>query len=127
MSSRYTKEHYEDVARILKVQVSSTAPLNWVGHIAEVETNATVKRIAYRFADLFAADNPPVCIHCRQSPVSSGLCLGGQQQYLNHEVKGGFDRKWFLAACGLEPEQHTVPKQVLEHYGLSKIDQDRRG
>jgi hypothetical protein len=34
----------------------------------------------------------------------------------------GFDRERFLKACGLEPEppsaHGTIPKQVLEHYGL---------
>ena len=72
MTARYRQEHYEDVAELLEDQLSSAPPLNWIGHIAETETNATVKRIASRFADLFAADNPL------------------------------FNRGAFLATCGLE-------------------------
>ncbi len=90
--SRYTKQQHEDVARILKDQLSSAAPLNWVGHIAEVETNATVKRIAYRFADLFAADNPGAC-----------SCPPGEEHPSKCNMRGGFNREQFLAACGLEP------------------------
>ncbi len=86
MTTRYQSEHYEDVAGILKDQLSSTPPLNWVGHIAETETNATVKRIAGRFADLFAADNPSGC----GPGIHDGPCFYS------------FDRKQFLAACGLE-------------------------
>ncbi len=80
MKTRYQESQIEDVAQILKSQISSALPLNWVGHIAETETNATVKRLAHRFADLFAADNP------------------------------NFDRDRFLSACGLESEPEYCPK-----------------
>ncbi|KKL69488.1 hypothetical protein LCGC14_2114440 [marine sediment metagenome] len=103
--SRYTKQHYEDVARLL----AKKSP----NHPAMI----MVKAVCEDFADLFAADNPPVCIHCGQSPVSSGLCLGGQQQYLNHEVKGGFNPKQFLAACGLETTRPDPRCEVGSHDG----------
>ena len=115
--SRYTKQHYEDVARILGSEFATQKPANLHGPI---------RNLIYDFADLFAADNPPTCrlqhhldlaiCHARPSDASA-----------THEFEGGFNPEQFLAACGLEPEQRTVPKQVLEHYGLSKIDQDRRG
>ncbi len=53
--SRYSKEHYEDVATILKRQ---TAPVSLVNE----------------FADLFAADNPPTC---QLSDHHSGVCSFG--------------------------------------------------
>ncbi len=105
--SRYTKEHYEDVAAIL---------------LPHCPGNSQIGQIVKDFADLFAADNPPKCIHCGRSGAEAvGLCLG-PQDYLNHEVAGGFNCEQFLTACGLEPTQsippRVVPKQVLEHYGL---------
>ncbi|MEE9569451.1 MAG: hypothetical protein V3W37_08700 [Candidatus Binatia bacterium] len=98
MKTRYQESQIEDVAQILKSQISSALPLNWVGHIAETETNATVKRLAHRFADLFAADNPPTCIECgahRDETDPEGQCV-------NHLFAYGFDREQFLEACGLK-------------------------
>ena len=107
--SIYTKQQYEDVAGILKDQLSSAAPLNWVGHIAEVETNATVKRIAYRFADLFAADNPLRCTWC--ADVGTRFCdVPGQE----HTFDSGFDREQFLADCGLRSLDVDAKPRRLE-------------
>ncbi len=98
--SRYNKEHYEDMALFIKELPSpgSTPP--------PVKAIEVVKRrIAERLADRFAADNPPTCIHCgRSGDEATGLCLG-PQDYLNHEVGGGFNREQFLAACGLKMEE----------------------
>ncbi len=114
MTTRYQKRHYEDVAEILLGQISSVPPLNWIGRIAEVETNATVKRIAYRFVGLFAADNPPIC---SLPDEHTGDC-----EYTGGKATTGFDREQFLVACGLgagddgpvgyviEPEPELCPK-----------------
>ncbi|KKK48053.1 hypothetical protein LCGC14_3149030, partial [marine sediment metagenome] len=85
--SRYTKQHYEDVARLLKDYALPVSLIN-------------------RFADLFAADNPPSsrCWNCGDSKEAAGaICTRPNE---GHRF-GGFDRKQFLAACGLEPD--TIP------------------
>lgn len=105
MSSKYSKEHYEDVAELLKNQTSQAAPLNWIGCIAQTETNATVKRIAYRFADLFAADNPISCMRCRTLKANTRRGVGCRYADEYHKWTGGFDREQFLTACGLESER----------------------
>jgi len=77
VSSRYSKRHYEDVARLINE--------SWPVEAADREAEEVVLfSLVSRFADLFAADNPPSGKDC--------LC---------HECRG-FDRERFLTACGLE-------------------------
>ncbi len=83
--SRYTKEHYEDVARLLRAH--------------HLEGNdCDVQDVVRAFADLFATDNLPFCRTCgifhSAFHASEGL----------HDYGGGFDRDQFLTACGLEGE-----------------------
>lgn len=77
MTTRYQETYYEDVAQLLNKHHSSPS-------------------LCFDFADRFAADDPPLCLPCgvphSRFHASEGL----------HEYKGGFDRKRFLAACGLE-------------------------
>ncbi len=77
--SRYTKQHYEDVARLIRE--------SWPEAMPEDVNEVILFSLANKFADLFAADNP-------DRPA--------------YEYKG-FDRERFLAACGLEPETSTCP------------------
>ena len=79
MSSRYTKEHYEDVARIIRSQPWG---INESTQIAE------------DFAALFATDNPPICRLCGANP--------GDDTSAGHDFIDGFKRTDFLTACGLE-------------------------
>ncbi|KKM24101.1 hypothetical protein LCGC14_1608510 [marine sediment metagenome] len=90
--SRYSKEHYEDVARII------------VGHnggLLDTYSPANHKCLADDFAELFAADNPPSthCWHCGSNRNVVTDCTHVEHNY------GGFDREQFLTACGLEPQQ----------------------
>ncbi|KKL54077.1 hypothetical protein LCGC14_2269030 [marine sediment metagenome] len=76
MSSRYSKRHYEDVARILRADRME----------ARIRPeDDTLANVTADFADLFAADNP--------------RCA-----FLDCQMHKGFDRARFLAACGLEPK-----------------------
>ncbi len=82
--SSYTKEHYEDVARIFKAR--SCGKPNCVYH-------SSIRPLVEDFIDLFAADNPPFC-----------NAIPYPYDHDRHDcVEGGFDPKQFLAACGLEP------------------------
>lgn len=85
MTTRYQEKYYEDVVQILSALLADTTALDSFT----------------KFADLFAADNPPTCIDCGASPSESGPfgseCAG-------HLFEGGFGRADFLAACGLESE-----------------------
>ncbi len=87
--SRYTKQHYEDVAKLLS---------DSSGYIGTAD--AVVTSLINDFADLFAADNPPFCRNC-DIPHSVHYV---QREGL-HEYTGGFNRKPFLEACGLEPKE----------------------
>ena len=94
--SRYTKEHYEDVARILRETVTDPPPMR--------TAKETAIDFALDFADLFAADNPPSsrCWNCGDSKVAlERICTRPNE---GHRF-GGFNRKQFLEACGLEPKQ----------------------
>ena len=93
MSNRYTKEHYEDVAKVLHPYAD--ASLKW----GDGEYS-TMDEVARDFADLFAADNPPStrCWSCGDSKEVKSICTRPNE---GHSY-GGFDRKQFLAACGLE-------------------------
>lgn len=83
MTTRYTQEHYEDVARLLK------GP-------------PTTQGIVHDFADLFATDNPPLCPNCKVSVA--GVRTDCSTPEVAH-ILGGFDRAQFLVACGLESEE----------------------
>ena len=90
--SRYSKEHYEDVAKLLKKAPAATDMKAW---------------FIQKFADLFAADNPAACDVCGQPNDEMLVGL--------HTFKGGFNREPFLAACGLEPESKGthLPSDIL--------------
>lgn len=88
--SRYTREHYEDVARILSRERVAQEPANRHGPIYN---------LIYDFTDLFAADNPQACSVCRVPKVDAIRHHDG-----SHHFVGGFDREQFLAACGLQEE-----------------------
>ncbi len=97
--SRYTKEHYEDVASLI---LGATL----YAHPEHIDRHALVTRLA----DLFAADNPDsvYCGYCgatepgQQAPVTS-ICVERGTEAHSFVYHKGFDREWFLAACGLEP------------------------
>ena len=84
MTTRYTEEHYEDVTLI--VQRSSFG----------TDADYVSKRgLVSRFADLFAADCPLVCLYCGD--------VHGDDHYEWPHVKGiGFDRDKFLRDCGIK-------------------------
>ena len=93
--SRYTKEHYEDVARLLRAH--------------HLEGNdCDVQDVVRAFADLFATDNPILCIYCGYIKGTTEICDSADGRLRNeHLFEGGFDREQFLAACGLEPEESS--------------------
>ncbi len=97
--SRYSKEHYEDVARVI-------ADATRCYEFAD-SNGATPADIVNGLADLFAADNPPTCAGCNPQP--------GDVIPASHAVVGGFDRGQFLATCGLEPESKGthLPSDIL--------------
>ncbi len=93
MTTRYQKEHYEDVARILSDAIGIASDCDRPDCGCKVESPA----IAQDFADLFAADNPKRCSFHHNAVVHNEI------GYLNGDCHiGGFDRERFLAACGLE-------------------------
>ncbi len=81
MTTRYQSEHYEDVAAILRRRTSHPPLTHWCWEV-----------IGRDFADLFAADNPRRCT------------LPANHEFHNCVLASGFNRKQFLAACGLESE-----------------------
>ena len=89
--SRYTKEQCEDIASLL----AKKSP----NHPAMI----MVKAICKDFADLFAADNPPICLHCGQDVELGDTCPAGDGVGAPHAHTQGFDREQFLEACRLEP------------------------
>jgi len=91
--SKYTKQHYEDVASLLDKQ-----PVASVGSLRQA-----IKRVVEDFADLFATDNPPTCIVCYQREGEPGPTCFPSAERTGHDFSGGFNREPFLAACGLEP------------------------
>lgn len=86
--SRYTKQHYEDVAAILSRRLPQRFTV-----------------IAEDFADLFATDNPDYCGYCGtpKDKIEGPNCVERDQPLLGHSYVKGFDRDKFLTACGLEP------------------------
>ena len=100
--SRYTKQHYEDVARTLKEQATYYSGI--VNDGQAIVAGVVLGRTIEDFADLFAADNPPACQVCGYTGTTgtgSPFCCQSMQ---GHNFKGGFDGKQFLEACGLEPQ-----------------------
>lgn len=102
MASRYGKDHYEDVAKVLKENRA------WAIKMDSSHARGAMAATIGTFADLFAADNPPTChitIHrlLLDWPCSS-LCTEG------------FDRDKFLAACGLdlEPDPGEDPDRIRD-------------
>ncbi|KKM72049.1 hypothetical protein LCGC14_1424500 [marine sediment metagenome] len=88
--SKFTKQHYEDVATLLKKRSPA--------HPAMI----MVKAVAIDFADLFATDNPACCIHCGYLEGTTDICDSSDGRIREeHLFEGGFDREQFLAACGL--------------------------
>ncbi len=88
--SRYTKEHYEDVA-----------------HIFAQYSRGLHNGVVKDFADLFAADNPKRCtFHGEHDTGYSEDCK-----------VTGFNRERFLAACGLESTQPDPRCEVGSHDG----------
>jgi len=113
--SRYTKEHYEDVARVLSYHTTAARVDN------ERERMQWLAWVAKSFIDLFAADNPPFCRTC---DVEHSIFYAGEGL---HEYEGGFNRKWFLAACGLDdgPVGYVVePSADLEQYMADTATED---
>jgi len=90
--SRYSKQHYEDVARIL----------NYQRYQACEDVSDALDEVSDKFADLFVADNPKCCIHCGYVKGSTEVCDSANGQLRDeHTFEYGFDREQFLAACGL--------------------------
>ncbi|KKL72423.1 hypothetical protein LCGC14_2085040 [marine sediment metagenome] len=94
--SRYTKEHYEDVAKALKENRA------WAIQMDSAHARGVMASTIGTFADLFAADAPEWCGRCEswKSGYASpeGYCCLGRP----HAWKSKFNREQFLAACGLE-------------------------
>ena len=99
--SRYTKEHYEDVAKALKENRA------WAIQMDSAHARGVMASTIGTFADLFAADRPPSshCWTCGSSKEAGFTCTrpDGEHRF------GGFDREHFLAACGLEVKELTCP------------------
>ncbi len=111
MTTRYQKEHYEDVAGLLRATQ---------GKFDEEEA-AVVGTLAYSFAILFAADNPAVCPKCGRESLdddetnesiyeetkskyvgSTASCVYGCGSFTLTADNPNFNREQFLTACGLE-------------------------
>ncbi len=92
---RYSKGHYEDVADILRLRYN---------YYHSYEPRIALGSTAQAFADLFAADNPPTCIHCGDDEGTTAVCISANgRTYDEHLFEGGFDRTAFLRACGIGP------------------------
>ena len=97
--SRYSKEHYEDVAEVLSAYTRD-GPSN-----TEYYGARQAQQITEDFADLFAADNPPYCINCGAPAITDEVCVSaGGRPYDEHLFEGGFNSGRFLTACGLTTE-----------------------
>ena len=89
MTTRYQEKHYEDVARIVRLERTY-----WAGLVDDAQAavaESVLSRWTRSLADIFAADNPPTCDF-------------GYYPHTGSCPKWGFDRERFLAACRLEPE-----------------------
>jgi hypothetical protein len=99
---KYQKEHYEDVARVLRTATKCLcqrfASEGWFAPDRFDRCD-----IVSAFADLFAADNPRRCTYCIYLEGTTEFCDPANGQHRDaHNFEGGFDREQFLAACGLE-------------------------
>lgn len=97
MGNLYRRQHYDDIASLLAKKGPSHPSM------------IMVKSICKDFADLFAADNPSICVNCggQKGCVSEGVrtvCISTDRLRGEHNFKGGFNRERFLAACGLKSE-----------------------
>lgn len=91
--SRFTKEHYEDVALVLKENRA------WAIQMDRPHARAVMASTIGQFADLFAADNPRKCRGCGLvEDINNALHQG-------YDWGGGFNRVKFLTACGLQPSE----------------------
>ncbi|KKM73055.1 hypothetical protein LCGC14_1414440 [marine sediment metagenome] len=115
--SRYAKQHYKDVARILAeekhFQETSGRP---EGRIAA----GAVINLKHTFADLFAADSPPSsrCWTCGNSEEAGSICTrrDGEHRF------GGFDREQFLTACELRPRTEQGYSDYVEAKIAGELD-----
>jgi len=83
--TKYQKEHYEDVAQLLRDHAASAEP--------------AVQDLALAFANVFTADNPRICLYCcRADKETTQFCTDPGEGH----TFSGFDRELFLAACGLK-------------------------
>ena len=99
--SRYTEQHYEDVAKALKEN------RDWALRLDNVHARGVMASTIGTFADLFAADNPKRCtFHGEHDTGYSEDCK-----------ITGFNREQFLAACGLESTQPDPRCEVGSHDG----------
>ncbi len=93
--------HYEDVAGLLRATREK-----FIGTGNTGEAQDAIGTLAHSFSILFAADHPDYdyCGHCGSGVDVTATCpnLGEREHhsYVHHE---GFNRKQFLAACGLKP------------------------
>ncbi len=96
MTTRYQKSQIEDVARILRDALLETIDDGkMMGRYMDA---VTIENIARDFETLFAADNPRRCFADEgHNGACDDGCLTGEGS-----SNEGFDRKRFLAACGLE-------------------------
>jgi len=77
-----------------------------VAELIQRTNGCSIRYTASQFADLFAADNPPYCIHCGAPAITDEVCASaGGRLYDEHLFEGGFNLEQFLAACGLESEE----------------------
>ena len=107
--SIYTNQHYEDIAEVL-LNTNPVMRLDPPYTDRDSLQRATIVAIIQRFANLFAADNPAYCTHCSCDGTIECVCItAGGRTYDEHNFEGGFDRKQFLVACGLEPETDLCP------------------
>ncbi|KKL11851.1 hypothetical protein LCGC14_2541600, partial [marine sediment metagenome] len=72
--SRYTKGHYEDVARVLSMACKRVAYSEGLMPKALPRVREYVGFIAEDFANLFAADNPSTCSHCDKRRGIGTVC-----------------------------------------------------
>ena len=87
MTTRYQKSQIEDVARILAEEKHFQETS---GRPEGMSAAGAVINLQHTFADLFAADNPPMCrVGSHDGPCTPVCWLDG------------FNREQFLAACGL--------------------------
>ncbi len=85
MTTRYQESQIEDVAGIIAAELAD--------HPERPNRTPTLRAVARQFAGLFAADNPKRCV-----------TFPFNHDFHDCVLAGGFDRKPFLAACGLESE-----------------------